>query len=41
MYAIRSYYAQMRDLATRLREGAWRGATGRPIAHIVHLGTGA
>jgi len=37
---VHAAHAQMRDLATRLREGAWRGATGRPIAHIVHLGTG-
>jgi len=30
----------MRGLATRLREGSWRGATGRAIDRIVHLGTG-
>jgi len=37
---VQSAQAQMRRLAARLRDGAWPGATGRPIEHIVHLGTG-
>jgi len=37
---VQAAQARMRGLARRLREGAWRGATGRPIRHIVHLGTG-
>ena len=37
---VQAAQARMRALARRLREGAWRGATGRPIRHIVHLGTG-
>jgi glucose-6-phosphate isomerase len=32
--------ARMRELAARLREGRWQGATGRPIERVVHLGTG-
>jgi len=37
---VQAAQARMRGLARRLREGAWRGASGRPIRHIVHLGTG-
>jgi glucose-6-phosphate isomerase len=37
---VRATLAQMRQLAARLREGAWRGASGRRIERIVHLGTG-
>ncbi|KPK07598.1 MAG: hypothetical protein AMJ64_06300 [Betaproteobacteria bacterium SG8_39] len=37
---VHAAHARMRGLTTRLREGAWRGASGRPIEHIVHLGTG-
>jgi len=37
---VQAAQARMRSLARRLREGAWCGATGRPIRHIVHLGTG-
>jgi len=37
---VKSALAHMRELAERVREGRWRGATGRAVAHIVHLGTG-
>jgi glucose-6-phosphate isomerase len=37
---VHSTLARMGELAARLREGAWRGASGRPIERIVHLGTG-
>jgi glucose-6-phosphate isomerase len=37
---VQSAQSQMRRLAERLRDGAWLGATGQPIARIVHLGTG-
>lgn len=37
---VRAALAQMQRLAGRLRDGDWRGATGRPIERIVHLGTG-
>jgi glucose-6-phosphate isomerase len=37
---VHAAHAQMRRLAARLRDGAWRGATGRTIERIVHLGTG-
>ncbi len=37
---VHAAHAQMRALVGRLRDGAWLGATGRPIECIVHLGTG-
>jgi len=37
---VKAALARMRELAGRLRAGAWTGATGKPIARLVHLGTG-
>ena len=37
---VRAALEQMGALAARLRGRAWRGATGRAIERIVHLGTG-
>ncbi len=37
---VKSALARMRELATRLRERRWLGATERPLDRIVHLGTG-
>ena len=37
---VQAALAHMRELATRLREGRWMGATGRRISRLVHLGTG-
>jgi len=37
---VHAAHAQMRTLAARLRTGVWRGATGRAIERVVHLGTG-
>jgi glucose-6-phosphate isomerase len=31
---------RMAEIVTRLRSGEWRGVTGRPITHIVHIGIG-
>ena len=32
--------AQMLDLAERVRDGRWRGATGKPFSTVVHIGIG-
>jgi glucose-6-phosphate isomerase len=37
---VKAGLARMRELAGRLRAGAWTGATGKPITRLVHLGTG-
>jgi len=37
---VKSALARMRELAARVREGRWQGATGRAVRRIVHLGTG-
>jgi glucose-6-phosphate isomerase len=37
---VKAALARMRELAGRLRAGRWRGATGKPIERLVHLGTG-
>jgi len=31
---------RMRDFATRVREGAWLGATGKPIRNVINIGIG-
>ncbi|MEY3011908.1 MAG: Glucose-6-phosphate isomerase [Pseudomonadota bacterium] len=40
MPAVRAVLAQMRAFVDALHGGAWRGATGRPIRHVVNLGIG-
>jgi glucose-6-phosphate isomerase len=37
---VHAVLARMADFARQLRSGAWRGATGRPIRHVVNLGIG-
>jgi glucose-6-phosphate isomerase len=37
---VRSTLAASRKIASALRAGLWKGATGKAIAHIVHLGIG-
>ncbi len=37
---VKAALARMRELATRVREGRWMGATGKRISRLVHLGTG-
>src|SRR5690606_10790911 len=32
--------AKMRELSTRVRDGSWLGATGKPITDIVNIGIG-
>ena len=38
--AVRNTLARMRAFADAVRDGAWRGATGRPITDIVNVGIG-
>ena len=33
-------YGRMRDLSDAVRDARWRGATGRPITDVVHIGIG-
>ncbi len=40
MPAVNAVLAQMRDFTTRVREGAWSGATGRRVATVVNIGIG-
>ncbi len=37
---VNAVLAKMRDFTDRLRSGAWRGHTGKPIAHVVNIGIG-
>jgi glucose-6-phosphate isomerase len=37
---VKAALSRARGIARELREGAWRGATGKPIRRIVNLGTG-
>jgi glucose-6-phosphate isomerase len=37
---VKATLSRARGVAQQLREGAWRGATGRPIRRVVNLGTG-
>ena len=37
---VRAVQSRMRDFASRLRSGDWRGATGDPIRCVVNLGIG-
>jgi len=38
--AVHESLAQMERLVNRLHAGQWRGATGKPIRHVVNLGVG-
>lgn len=38
--AVHESLAQMESLVSRLHAGQWRGATGKPIRHVVNLGVG-
>ncbi|CAO1662343.1 glucose-6-phosphate isomerase [Halomonas sp. NYA30] len=38
--AVHESLAQMERLVSRLHAGQWRGATGKPIRHVVNLGVG-
>ncbi|MGY4878009.1 glucose-6-phosphate isomerase [Vreelandella aquamarina] len=38
--AVHESLAQMETLVSRLHAGQWRGATGKPIRHVVNLGVG-
>lgn len=38
--AVQASLAQMEALVSRLHAGQWRGATGKPIRHVVNLGVG-
>ncbi|MCY3818586.1 MAG: glucose-6-phosphate isomerase [Gammaproteobacteria bacterium] len=37
---IEAEQARMLDVARRVREGDWRGATGKPFSTVVHIGIG-
>ncbi|MBV8061921.1 MAG: glucose-6-phosphate isomerase [Alphaproteobacteria bacterium] len=37
---IRAVQQKMEDFVERVRSGAWKGATGKPIRHIVNIGIG-
>lgn len=37
---VRQTLARMRALSDQVRSGAWRGASGRPISDVLHLGIG-
>lgn len=37
---IRAEWQKMADFAQKVRSGAWRGYTGKPIQHIVNIGIG-
>jgi glucose-6-phosphate isomerase len=38
--AVHESLAQMERMVSRLHAGQWRGATGKPIRHVVNLGVG-
>jgi len=40
MPGIRAVQARMRAFAEQVRDGSWRGATGKPIRRIVNIGIG-
>ncbi|HPV43277.1 MAG TPA: glucose-6-phosphate isomerase [Spirochaetota bacterium] len=40
MPGIRSVLAKMRDFSDRVRDGRWKGFTGKPMKHIVNIGIG-
>ncbi|HWA49715.1 MAG TPA: glucose-6-phosphate isomerase, partial [Dongiaceae bacterium] len=40
MPAVREVLGRMRDFATRVRDGQWRGATGQRIKTVVNIGIG-
>jgi len=40
MPEVRRVLAQMRDFTERVRSGAWRGHTGKPISDVVNIGIG-
>ncbi|HXZ83050.1 MAG TPA: glucose-6-phosphate isomerase [Acidimicrobiales bacterium] len=37
---VRRVLARMREMSERIRTGAWRGSTGRPIRTVVNIGIG-
>ncbi len=37
---VRATLAACRDIAEAIRSGRWKGATGKSIAHVVHIGIG-
>lgn len=37
---IRAVQRKMEDFVARVRSGAWKGATGKPIRHVVNIGIG-
>ena len=40
MPEVNAVLARMRDFTDRVRSGAWKGHTGKPITHIVNIGIG-
>jgi glucose-6-phosphate isomerase len=40
MREVNAVLAKMRDFTDRVRSGAWKGHTGKPITHIVNIGIG-
>jgi glucose-6-phosphate isomerase len=40
MPAVNAVLVRMRDFTARVRDGAWTGATGRPITAVVNIGIG-
>ncbi len=40
MPEVNAVLAQMRDFCRRVREGEWRGYTGKPISDVVNIGIG-
>ena len=40
MPEVNAVLAQMRSFCDRIRSGAWKGRTGKPITHIVNIGIG-
>lgn len=37
---VRSTLDRMETISSRIREGQWRGHSGKPIRHVIHLGIG-
>jgi len=37
---VQAVLARMEDFAARVRDGAWTGASGRPLRHVVNIGIG-
>ena len=40
MHEVNRVLEQMRSFSDRLRSGAWKGYTGKPIRHVVNIGIG-